>query len=332
MKIIFWGTPEYAVPTLKSLHESNHEILAVVTQPDKKRRRGSSKISSPIKIEAVKNEIQVFTPSSITKDLTIQKELQALAADLYVVVAYGQILPANVLAFPKYGCWNGHASLLPNWRGAGPIQWAIIKGDKRTGVAIIAMEESLDTGPILIQKEITIQPNENYSQLSKRMSKLNSELMLEAIEKIENSINNTQNENYLSLIELTPQGDLGEEPSYARMINKQDYLISWDSSAIDIHRLVMGLYPNAYTIWKGKRLKVLTTILFDSNSNYQIDSKEQYGTIVKVDNQQGIKVLTGNGELWITKAQLEGKNTLSNNELIQQLKGMELKLFGKFGK
>ena len=150
MKILYWGTPAYAVPTLQALHQAGHAIVGVVTQPDRRRGRGKQLVPSPVKTAALALGVPVFTPERIRKEPDCQAELARLGADCSVVVAFGQILPKDVLEQPPLGCWNGHGSLLPRWRGAGPIQWSLMEGDEATGVGVMAMEEGLDTGPVLL--------------------------------------------------------------------------------------------------------------------------------------------------------------------------------------
>jgi methionyl-tRNA formyltransferase len=178
MKILFWGTPDYAVPTLEALIESGHTIVGVVTQPDRRRGRGKQLIPSPVKARALDLGCPVFTPERIRKDIEVQQTLKQLNADVSVVVAFGQILPKSVLQQPPLGCWNGHGSLLPRWRGAGPIQWSLLEGDSETGVGIMAMEEGLDTGPVLIEQPLAIGLSDNAEQLSQKLSQLTGQLMV----------------------------------------------------------------------------------------------------------------------------------------------------------
>ena len=170
MKILFWGPPTYAEPTHNALFSAGHEIDGVVTQPDRRRGRGKQLIPSPVKARAIELAVPVFTPEKIRKDFQCQQDLAALGADLSVVVAFGQILPPSVLEQPPRGCWNGHGSLLPRWRGAGPIQWALLEGDERTGVGVMAMEEGLDTGPVLIEQAIEIGLLDNAQDVAERLS------------------------------------------------------------------------------------------------------------------------------------------------------------------
>ena len=170
MRIIFWGTPEYSVKSLEVLKKSDHDIVAVITQPDKKRSRGNKLISSPVKEYATKENIPVFTPETIKENIQFISRLKDLSCDLFIVIAYGKILPKAILDIPKYKSWNAHASLLPRWRGAAPIQWSILEGDKFTGVGIMKMEEGLDTGDVLVEKQIKIEGKDNLKTLSKSLS------------------------------------------------------------------------------------------------------------------------------------------------------------------
>ena len=156
MRIIFWGTPEYSIASLDIFIKSKHEVIAVVSQPDKKRSRGNKLISSPVKSYAEQESIKIYTPEKIRGNIDFINELKSLYCDLFIVIAYGKILPKEILEIPKFGCWNAHASLLPRWRGAAPIQWSLIKGDEFTGVGIMKMNEGLDTGDLLLEEKIKI--------------------------------------------------------------------------------------------------------------------------------------------------------------------------------
>ena len=330
MRVIFWGTPTYALPTLNALVNSGYDLVAVVTQPDRRRGRGKQLIPSPVKLRAIELGLSVFTPEKLRDDYELQKELAELNADISIVVAFGQILPAEVLNQPLLGCWNGHGSLLPRWRGAGPIQWSILSGDKVTGVGIMAMEEGLDTGPVLLQESIEIGLLENANQLGKRLSELTASLMIEALLKIIASTSG-QRLKHINQLNVTKQEQLEGKPTYARMLTKPDHIINWNHSAIDIHRKVMGLCPNAVTAWKGKRLKIITTEpLIEVLSKYlsknvrpligrwQVDTN-QPGTILGFEPELGIIVSTHDWPLLIRQAQLEGKGVAESRVLIQQL-------------
>jgi methionyl-tRNA formyltransferase len=330
VRVIFWGTPTYALPTLNALVNSGYDLVAVVTQPDRRRGRGKQLIPSPVKLRAIELGLSVFTPEKLRDDYELQKELAELNADISIVVAFGQILPAEVLNQPLLGCWNGHGSLLPRWRGAGPIQWSILSGDKVTGVGIMAMEEGLDTGPVLLQESIEIGLLENANQLGKRLSELTASLMIEALLKIIASTSG-QRLKHINQLNVTKQEQLEGKPTYARMLTKPDHIINWNHSAIDIHRKVMGLCPNAVTAWRGKRLKIITTEpLIEVLSKYlsknvrpligrwQVDTN-QPGTILGFEPELGIIVSTHDWPLLIRQAQLEGKGVAESRVLIQQL-------------
>jgi len=330
VRVIFWGTPTYALPTLNALVNSGYDLVGVVTQPDRRRGRGKQLIPSPVKLRAIELGLSVFTPEKLRDDYELQKELAELNADISIVVAFGQILPAEVLNQPLLGCWNGHGSLLPRWRGAGPIQWSILSGDKVTGVGIMAMEEGLDTGPVLLQESIEIGLLENANQLGKRLSELTASLMIEALLKIIASTSG-QRLKHINQLNVTKQEQLEGKPTYARMLTKPDHIINWNHSAIDIHRKVMGLCPNAVTAWRGKRLKIITTEpLIEVLSKYlsknvrpligrwQVDTN-QPGTILGFEPELGIIVSTHDWPLLIRQAQLEGKGVAESRVLIQQL-------------
>ena len=334
MKILYWGTPAYAVPTLNALHGAGHTIVGVVTQPDRRRGRGKQLMPSPVKAAAEELNLPVFTPERIKTDLACQEQLAALGADVSVVVAFGQILPKAVLDQPPLGCWNGHGSLLPRWRGAGPIQWALLEGDAETGVGVMAMEEGLDTGPVLLEQHLAIQLNDTAADLGERLSQLTADLMVKAMPLIEAAGPGPEQER-LERLGVTPQTT---ESCYARMLTKADFQIDWTHSALTIHRKVMGLYPGATTTWKGKRFKLTATEplvqrLADQLSpsaaelahRYGIppggtpDPATQPGTLIAVAADCGLVVATSGCPVLVKEAQLEGKSRASGAQLLQQL-------------
>jgi len=318
VRIIFWGTPEYSVKSLEVLNNSDHEILAVITQPDKKRSRGNKLIPSPVKEYATKEGIPVFTPEIIKGNIEFISKLKELSSDLFIVIAYGKILPKSILEIPKYKSWNAHASLLPRWRGAAPIQWSILEGDEYTGVGIMKMEEGLDTGDVLVEKQIKITNEENLKTLSIKLSNLSSELFLKAISEIEK--NKKANFHHL----LTKQIDFQRELKYARMINKSDYIINWKNTSTNIYRKINGLYPRASTTFKKKNLKIikikiLTSDERDNKNNSFLNNKLKPGFIIGLIENEGIVISTKTDPILILEAKLEGKNISSQNQLIQQL-------------
>ena len=335
LKLLFWGTPIYAVPTLDALQSAGHQIVGVVTQPDRRRGRGKQLMPSAVKARALELGLKVYTPEKIRRDHDCQQQLAELGADLSVVVAFGQILPPEVLKQPPLGCWNGHGSLLPRWRGAGPIQWSILEGDAQTGVGVMAMEEGLDTGPVLMERELEIGLLENAHQLGDRLSKLTAELIVEAIPRIETAGTGPEEER-LRRLGVRYQTS---EVSYARMLVKSDYLVDWSVSALAIHRKVMGLYPGAVTLWKGKRLKLLVTEplierLGDvlSTAAQQLlgrwpTGEHQAGTVLDII-EAGLVVSSSGCPLLIREAQLEGKARSNGQALVQQLQATAGDTFG----
>ena len=327
MRLLFWGTPAYAVPTLSALHEAGHTIVGVVTQPDRRRGRGKQLVPSPVRNRAEELGLPVFTPSRIRHDTDCQTQLAELKPDASIVVAFGQILPMEVLQQPPLGCWNGHGSLLPRWRGAGPIQWSLMEGDSETGVGIMAMEVGLDTGPVLLERKLKIGLLDNAQQLGDRLSQLTADLMVEALPLIEAAGPGTEAERRQRL-DLRYQPD---EHTYARMVTKADYRIDWSASALAIHRLVMGLYPGAQTRCQGKMLKIHSTEPLIERLKDQLTSpaaalvgrwatgEDEPGTVLAAIQDLGIVVSSSGCPLLIREAQLEGKSKSSGQALVQQL-------------
>ena len=327
MKILFWGTPVYAVPTLNALHDAGHTIVGVVTQPDRRRGRGKQLVPSPVKARAEELGLPVFTPERIRRDDDCKAKLAALGADASVVVAFGQILPKDVLEEPPLGCWNGHGSLLPRWRGAGPIQWSLLEGDQETGVGIMAMEEGLDTGPVLLEQRTPIQLLEPSVALAERLSALTAELMVHAMPLIEAAGPGPEDER-LARLNVRVQA---EGSTYARMLEKQDFQLDWSAPALNIHRKVMGLHPGAFTQWQSKRLKVLRTEPLIERLQDQLSPEGRNlvgqwptgghppGTILAVIEDLGLVVSSSGCPLLIREAQLEGKARSTAPVLLQQL-------------
>ena len=329
MKILFWGTPAYAVPSLEALLQAGHELVGVVTQPDRRRGRGSALVPSAVKARSLElaPEVPVFTPVRIRKDLAMQAELAALGADVSVVVAFGQLLPIEVLQQPPLGCWNGHGSLLPRWRGAGPLQWSLIEGDGQTGVGIMAMEAGLDTGPVLLERSLPIGLLDTAAQLSDQLSHLTAELLVEALPRIEAAGPGPEAER-LQRLNVRPQAESGI--TLARLLTKEDYCIDWNGRALAIHRRVMGLHPGAYCSWFGKRLKLLATepLVLRLADQLSPEAAEltrrswplvEAGSVLEKVRDVGLVIATSGCPLLLRGAQLEGKAASNGNALIQQL-------------
>tara|TARA_Y100001968_G_scaffold321985_1_gene357319 strand:- start:223 stop:1242 length:1020 start_codon:yes stop_codon:yes gene_type:complete len=331
MKIAFWGTPNFAVPSLEALYKSENDIVCVITQPDKRRGRRNSQIESPIKKKAIELSIPIITSQSIKNDIRARNKILKYKPDIFIVVAYGQILPNSLLTIPILGSWNSHASLLPKWRGAAPIQWSILNGDEQTGIGIMQMEEGLDTGPVLIEEKVTIGLNDNYLSVSEKLSHISAKLLLETIEIIKKSRYSNTKTN-LSLLKLTCQKDKIGKITYARQIEKKDLNINFNSNCIDIHKKVMALYPNSYIIYKGKVLKLESTEPLAEKYSLEItpeaksilDNKIKYknilpGTVIEIVKDIGIIVQCMDYPILIKKAKLEGKKSNFGKSLIQQL-------------
>lgn len=291
--IIFFGTPEFAVPTLKALISKGEKILLVVTQPDKPKGRGRVVQPSEVKKVALEHGLPISQPDRI-KDENFIKRLKELNPEFGIVVAYGKILPKEILNTPKYGCINLHASLLPKYRGAAPIQWALIKGEKTTGVTTMLIDEGLDTGPIFLQREVVIDDEDNAETLSQKLSKIGAELMIETIEKIRKG-------------EIKPEPQKGLA-SYAPLLKKEDGKINWNASAREIFNLIRGTYPwpCAYSFLKNERVKIIKAEVLEGSA--------PAGLIVKAKNE--LIVGTGKGLLKILLIQPEGKKIMTAKEFL----------------
>nr|MBQ8253223.1 methionyl-tRNA formyltransferase [Lachnospiraceae bacterium] len=292
MKIVYMGTPDFAVGPLKSLIEAGHEVTAVVTQPDKPKGRSKELIPPPVKAYALTQNLTVFQPERI-KTAEAVTELKKYEADLFVVAAFGQILSKEILTMPKYGCINIHASLLPKYRGAAPIQWSIIDGEKETGVTIMQMDEGLDTGDILTQQIVPIEDDDTGESLFDKLCEAGSELLLATIPQIEAGT-------------LCPVKQDETKSTYAKMLKKELGNIDFSKSAKEIWCLVRGLnsWPSAYTYYNNKMLKIW-------KAKPVAESCDAIpGTLVKKD-KESIYVQTGNGLLQILEIQPEGKKRMS---------------------
>ena len=322
MKIVFWGTPKYAAENLINIFNAGYEVIAVVTQPDRKRGRGKKLSPSPVKEAAIDLSIPVYATNSISKDQKTKEKLFNLKADIYLVVAFGQILPKEILDQPKLGCWNSHASLLPVWRGAAPIQWSIINDDAKTGICIMSMEEGLDTGPVIEQETTVIDDSDNLEILTNRLSNISAKLLVRSLERIKQT-KGLDKSSRLKQLNAIDQSMLKGSPSYARQITKEDNLINWNQNARKIIKKVMGLYPNAYTFHNGKRIKILEANLFCDNEQSQesIDMNNQSrqqrrpGEIIMINKEIGVKIMTNDYPVQIKYAQLEGKKATDSYTL-----------------
>lgn len=297
IKVIFFATPKIALKSLDYLVKSDKiEVLAVVTQPDRPTGRGHKVSAPPIKEYALEHNIPVFQPHSLRKELEIQEELKKLAPDFFITFAFGQILSKEVLDIPKYSTINLHASLLPLYRGANPIQRAIINGDKKTGICTMITEEGLDCGAICLRDEIDITENMNYEELFELISAKSPEL-------IEVTLLNLKSEN------LNPMEQCHEHVTYAHKIKKEDAQIDWSKSAREIHNLVRGLYksPSAHCFFREKLVKILETRVVDDEIPAGFVGAA--GELLKL-TKEGLEVSTTEGILLITKVKPEGKGEM----------------------
>ena len=305
MLTVFMGTPDFSVPALKALVEAGHQVIAVVTQPDKPKGRGKEVQMTPVKIQAMEYGIPVYQPAKV-REASFVEVLKGLEADVYVVIAFGQILPKAVLELPKYGCINIHASLLPKYRGAAPIQWCVIDGEKETGITTMMMDVGLDTGDMLEKAVIPIEEKETGGSLHDKLSMAGGDLILSTLKKLEEGT-----------LVRTPQTDEGT--CYAKMLTKSLGDIDWNQGAVSIERLIRGLnpWPSAYTMWNGKTIKIWAADViagreaadFLSESGVPAETGTAPGTVVCSD-KRGLVVCTGGGLLSIRELQMEGKKRM----------------------
>ncbi|MBQ7464092.1 MAG: methionyl-tRNA formyltransferase [Lachnospiraceae bacterium] len=297
MKIVFMGTPDFSVGIIKALHESKHEVVLAVTQPDRPKGRSGKLMPCPVKEYATDAGIEVFQCEKIKAAEAVEK-LRGYHADLFVVAAFGQILSKEILEMPRFGCINVHASLLPKYRGASPIQQAILDGEKSTGVTIMQMNEGLDTGDILISREVAIDEKETGGSLFEKLAKTGSSLVTVAVDGIEKG-------------ELTPRKQDDSMASYAGIIKKEKGRIDFSKNAAEIERLIRAFdpWPSAQTSFSGKTLKL-----------WRADVKEENdgsvpGTVTDI-TKDSFTVSCGSGQLVVRELQLEGKKRMSTKDFL----------------
>lgn len=298
MKIVFMGTPDLSVPALNALVEGGHEVAAVVTQPDKPKGRGKSLQMTPVKERALELGIPVFTPEKVRKNEDFLQQMREIDPDVAVVIAYGQILDKPILTLPRYGCVNIHASLLPKYRGAAPIQWAVIDGEKVSGVTTMQMDEGLDTGDMLDRIEIPLAADETGGSLFDKVAEAGGKLILKTLKKIEDG----------TAVAVPQTG----ESNYVGIISKSMGKIDWNKSAEAIERLIRGLnpWPSAYTVLDGKTLKLWRAEVGETIRD------GQPGQIVDV-TKDSFTVCCGEGSLIIRELQLEGKKRMETDAFLR---------------
>lgn len=307
MKIIFMGTPDFAAASLEALIDSRHEIQAVVTQPDKPKGRKGELTPSPVKVIAKREGIKVYQPLKV-RDEEFVDTLRAYNPDVMVVVAFGQIIPLSILKMPKYGCVNIHGSLLPKYRGAAPIQWAVLDGEKETGITTILMDEGIDTGDILLKKTIKIDADETSGSLFDKLKALGAETILETLDELEKG-------------SITPTKQ-GESPTaYAKMLTKAMGLIDFTRSAKELDCFVRGMdpWPSAYTLLAGKTLKLWKV--------RAVEGGGKAGSVIDID-KESFTIACGEGAIEVLEVQLEGKKRMSAGDF---LKGSTLNIGQELG-
>jgi methionyl-tRNA formyltransferase len=324
MKVVFLGTPQFAVPSLERLiAHPDFEVIAAVTQPDKPRGRGKQLIPSAVKKVAVACDIPVWQPRRIKKDAETLAKLRQSQADAFVVVAYGQLLSQDILDLPRLGCINGHASLLPQYRGAAPIQWCLYDGATETGVTTMLMDAGMDTGAMLLKQTRSIGWLENSLELAIHLSSMTAALLIETLAGLD-----------AETIEPIPQDDT--QATYARLIQKSDYRLDWTKSAIALHNQVRAFFPNCLTTFREQPLKIFATVpLVEANRTQLVTElpaldwaelsqlSGEPGEIVGFIKQQGAIAQTGEGLLLLRQVQLAGKRSQSGWDFVN---GMRLAL------
>ncbi len=313
MNIVFMGTPDFAVESLSKIYDSGHNVLAVVSQPDKTSGRGMKLTMPAVKEYAISKNIKVFQPEKVKGNEEFISQLKKLNPDVIVVVAYGKLLPKEILEMPKYGCINVHGSLLPAYRGSAPIQWAIINGETTTGITTMYMNEGMDTGDMILKREIAISHEDTYGTLYDKLKKLGGKAIVETLEKVADGI--------------IPREKQSDNCSYAPMIEKSLGNIDWDKSAVSIRNLIRGLnpMPGAYTkfddaimkIWKADVLS-----LQDFNEKYGEANFAIPGTVLIANSKDGLFISTGGGVLKIEELQMTNSKRML---AVDYLRGHEIK-------
>jgi len=293
MRVIFFGTPVFSLPALKALLQSDNEVVAVVTQPDKRKGRSSAPVAPPVKALALERAIQIYQPRTI-RDPSFTEQLSQLNPDVTVVIAYGKILPSSILHLPRLGCINVHASLLPKYRGAAPIQWALINGEPKTGITTMLMDEGLDTGPIFLQRKTDINNDDTFETISRRLAEMGAALLMETLQGLTEG----------SLKPLPQKGT----PSLAPPLRKEDGKIDWGKTAGEIVHFVRGMYPwpSAYCYLNNERIKMVKVKALEGNGIA--------GRIEKAGRE--LIVGTGDGLISILELQPEGKKQMTSESFL----------------
>lgn len=317
MKIIFMGTPDFARDSLEAVYNAGYEIIRVVTNPDRPKGRGMKMIPSPVKEFALEKELKIYQPEKVKNNIEFIDEIKSLNPDVICVVAYGKILPEEILNIPKLGCINVHGSLLPKYRGAAPIQWAILNGDKETGVTTMYMDKGMDTGDMILKEKVTIGEDETTGELWDRLSKIGGELLVKTLEQIE--------------ARTAPREKQGEDYTMAPMLNKDMAKIDWENkSAIEVKNLVRGLNPimGAYTFWNGKKIKFWKVDIAKENE-IMVDNLEtlKNGTVVVSNPKDGLYIKTKKGIIKVLEIQGENAKRMPIGDFLRGNNISEFEIF-----
>ena len=317
LNILFMGTPDFARDSLEAVYNAGHNILGVVTNPDRPKGRGMKLVASPVKEFAIEKNLKVFQPEKVKKNEEFISQIKDMNPDVICVVAYGKILPKEILDIPKLGCINVHGSLLPKYRGAAPIQWAVLNGDKKTGITTMYMDVGMDTGDMILKQEVEIGEDETTGELWVRLSKIGGELLVETLKQIEYG--------------TAPREKQGEDFSVAPMLNKEMAKIDWENkTAQEIKNLVRGLNPimGAYTFLNGSKIK-FWKVDIANNIGYDEDNIQIFrnGTVLVSDQRDGLFIKTKKGILSVLEIQGENAKRMSINDFLRGNQIDEFQIF-----
>ena len=301
MKIVFMGTPDFAEKSLEAVYNAGHEILAVVTNPDRPKGRGMKMVASPVKEFAVSKDLKIYQPEKVRKNVEFIEEIKKIEPDVICVVAYGKILPKEILEIPKFGCINVHGSLLPKYRGAATIQWAVINGEKVTGVTTMYMDVGMDTGDMILKEETEIVPDETTGELWDRLAQIGADLLVKTLEQIENK--------------TAPRIPQGEDFSMAPMLDKEMSKIDWESkTAQEIKNLVRGLNPimGTYSYLNGKKIKIWKVDVVEADNE-----NVKNGTVLKSDSKDGLYIKAKDGVIKVLEIQGENAKKMNIQDFLR---------------
>ena len=306
MNILFMGTPDFAKESLEAIYNAKYNIIGVVTNPDRPKGRGMKMLASPVKEFALEKNIPVYQPLKVRKNTEFIEKIKELKPDVICVVAYGKILPKEILDIPQFGCINVHGSLLPKYRGAAPIQWAVINGDKETGITTMYMDVGMDTGDMILKEKVSIGENETTGELWDRLSKIGGELLVKTLKLIEEG--------------NVPRTKQGEDYTIAPMLDKEMSKIDWESkTAEQIKNLIRGLNPimGAYTFVNGKKLKIWKAQVVEENKILTSDNKIKNGDIILADAKQGLFFKAKDGILEAIEIQAENCKRMNAKDFLR---------------